>query len=303
MAIVGCRNGHYYDNAESDSCPYCTGRMIMGESIPLNSNAVPVTGVTMSPTGAFGRAEPIRTQPVNVPGGATIPPTTYLGRTSENVSVKTEALRSEPANISGGAAIPPTTYLGRTPESVPEKIEVLRSEPANIPGGAAIPPTTYLGNTPERGFGKTELLRDKPVNAPGASTIPPTTFIRSEEPEHTDVSKISGIKPVKGWLVVTKGAAVGMDYRICTGQNFIGRLKSNDIAVDFDNTISAERACVILYDERTNEFDILRGEGANLVYLNGERLLDPKPLKDNDFIEIGQTQFVFRSLCNESFNY
>lgn len=208
MAIVRCPNGHYYDNKEGNSCPYCSGKMEMGKTIPL-LNVTPTAG--------------------------------------------------------------------------------------------------SVAGTPNAAFNKTEMLADKPgVQPAGAGVIPPTAVAKNTEFGSTvilDEQKNSDVAPVRGWLVVIEGAKIGKDFRIRAGQNFLGRSKNNDICVDFDQTISKEKACVILYDEKANEFDVIRGDGSNLVYLNGERLRDPENLKDNDIIEIGETKFVFRSFCNEGFNY
>lgn len=113
----------------------------------------------------------------------------------------------------------------------------------------------------------------------------------------------SEIKPVRGWLVVVDGAKKGIDYRLHTGKNTVGRSRSNDVAFDFDNTVSSEENVVISYDERNNMFFIQSGKGKNNVYINNALLLDAKQIKDNDVIEIGKTKLVLRTFCNETFNY
>ncbi len=118
-----------------------------------------------------------------------------------------------------------------------------------------------------------------------------------------DDEKNSEIKPVRGWLVVVEGKKCGMDFRIHTGQNKIGRSKSNDICFDFDQNISNNNCCSIIYDDRNNSFFLKSGDGTNNIYVNNELLLDPIKIKDNDIIEIGKTKLVFRALCNESFQY
>lgn len=67
MAIVKCENGHYYNNEESATCPYCSNNSNIGATIPLGAD-VPV------PTpAAFGKTEPL--QPAN-PVKGDIPSTT-----------------------------------------------------------------------------------------------------------------------------------------------------------------------------------------------------------------------------------
>jgi len=184
---------------------------------------------------------------------------------------------------------------------------------ANFGGGDAAFPKTQMGNNiPEPsvgtgGFEKTQMLDYQPT-APVSSavSIPRTEFVSNEEYGSTvflDSNQNSDIKPVRGWIVAIEGQKCGIDYRIHSGRNTIGRGKGNDICFDFDQTISKDKCCIVTYDERKNNFFVQVGEGTNNIYLNDEILLQPTQLKDNDIIEIGQTKLVFRSLCNESFNY
>jgi len=173
-------------------------------------------------------------------------------------------------------------------------------------GRSSIGVTIPLGgsNAQDNGIGRTIPLggpNDTPYNGGGAINItaPPPPGVTS----FIDNDKTSDIKPVRGWLVVIKGEKVGLDFRIHTGHNSIGRAKSNNICIDFDAAVSKEKACFVIYDQRDNQFHIMSGESTNNIYVNSELLLMPKKLCDNDIIEIGETQLVFRSLCNEQFIY
>ncbi|MBQ3149832.1 MAG: FHA domain-containing protein [Clostridia bacterium] len=178
-------------------------------------------------------------------------------------------------------------------------------------GESAIGKTIPLGNPAAGGnavqFNATEALGHIPTvaNSPDMSvTVAPkdqpkdqmvTTFL--------DSAKNSEIKPVRGWLVVIEGEKLGMDFRIHTGKNTIGRSKNNDVCFDFDSGVSKENNVSIIYDDRNNMFFIQSGEGKNNVYINNQILLDARQINDNDIIEIGSTKLVFRSLCNATFNY
>ncbi|MBO5035891.1 MAG: FHA domain-containing protein [Clostridia bacterium] len=184
------------------------------------------------------------------------------------------------------------------------------SESPNCPycsGESSIGKTIPLGedvNGQSTAFDPTELLTDTnhgdiPNTRPVGPTMPP-------EDGHTtilDPNKNSEIKPVRGWLVVIEGQKLGLDFRIHTGKNTIGRKSSNDICINFDDTVSGERACFVIYDEKNNAFHLMAGESTNNIYVNNEILLIPRRLVDNDIIEIGQTKLIFRSLCNDQFNY
>ena len=217
MAIERCNNGHYYNNSESASCPYCSGASAIGQTIPLGG------GVMDAPDNAWNNTVPVANE------------------------------------------------------------------------------------MPQQGFGETEYLDAKPTVTPyAAAPISATEFVSNPEYGQSvfmDDKKNSDVKPVRGWLVVVDGEKLGMDFRIHTGKNSLGRGKSNDICFDFDQTISKEKACLIVYDDRNNAFYLQGGESTNNVYVNNEILLQPRKIVDNDIIEVGQTKLVFRALCNEQFNY
>lgn len=118
-----------------------------------------------------------------------------------------------------------------------------------------------------------------------------------------DDAKNSEVSPVRAWLVVVDGEKLGLDFAIHTGKNTVGRGKSNDVCFDFDNTVSKENNVSIIYDDRNNVFYIQPGEGKNNVYVNNQLLLEYRQIKDYDTIEIGKTKLVFRTFCNELFNY
>lgn len=184
------------------------------------------------------------------------------------------------------------------------------SETPNCPycsGESSIGKTIPLGeevNDQNPAFDPTELLGNP------AGGIPETRPVDQNQGAdgfgHTvilDDAKNSEVKPVRGWLVVIEGQKLGLDFRIHTGKNAVGRLKSNDIVISFDETISGEKACFVIYDEKNNAFHLMAGESTNNIYVNNDILLMPRKLADNDIIEIGKTKLIFRSLCNDQFNY
>lgn len=217
MAVVKCKNGHFYNDSETASCPYCSGAGSMGKTIPL-------------------------------------------GQT----------------DMSGAAA---NSSIGTT-------VEI-----DNVGGGQ---------------IGQTEELRDIKTVSDDGFGVPNTTFVSNAEYGSTqfiDEKKNSEILPVRGWLVVIDGEKCGLDFRIHTGNNYVGRSPKNDICFDFDQTISKEKCCAIAYDDRSKQFFVLLGEGTNNIYVNDKILLQPTALKDFDVLEIGKTKLVFRSLCNEQYDY
>ncbi|MBQ7543225.1 MAG: FHA domain-containing protein [Clostridia bacterium] len=177
-------------------------------------------------------------------------------------------------------------------------------------GENAISPTIALGESvpPTPGFDPTQVLSSVPTGSQieemGVTIAPPTTPSRQGKTEFGDMTMNSEVKPVRGWLVIIDGEKNGMDFRLHTARNTIGRGRDNDISFDFDKSISEVNNVSVIYDDRNNLFFIQAGENAtNNVYVNNTLLLEPRQLKDNDIVEIGNTKLIFRSLCNETFCY
>lgn len=170
-------------------------------------------------------------------------------------------------------------------------------------GGNAFPQTTPLDGfaTPEYTAPQPEVAHapiqnDFPATAPVGEQFAATTY-------KDDIVNENGIVEVRGWLVCLEGAKRGEDFKIRGEKNTIGRGNGNDIKLDFDSTISKGVNAIISYDVRNNKFFIFLGESKNNIYVNNQMLMTPIELKDYDIIEIGTTKMIFRSLCNETFNW
>ena len=154
--------------------------------------------------------------------------------------------------------------------------------------------STEAGGAPFMEFPKT-----MPVQAESAGET---------EPYHNVTKALEindqGVSAVVGWLVCIEGKKKGKDFRIHGQRNFIGRASSNDICIDFDDSVSAVDNVIISYNEKNNKFYVQIGEHQkNNVYLNNEMLLIPTELKENDVLELGGTKLMFRSFCNNSFKW
>ena len=112
-----------------------------------------------------------------------------------------------------------------------------------------------------------------------------------------------GFDPVVGWLVCTEGPSRGKSYTIRGGINSIGRSDRMDITITGDRTISAENHARLSYSDKNNRFNLLPGDGRNIVYLNGEEVFSPMPLKAYDQIDFGATKLLFIPLCGERFTW
>lgn len=112
-----------------------------------------------------------------------------------------------------------------------------------------------------------------------------------------------GFDPVVGWLACVAGPSKGKSYAVRGGVNAIGRSERMDIMVTGDLKISAENHAKISYSEKHNRFNLLPGEGRNIVYLNDEEVFTPMPLRAYDIIDFGETKLLFVPLCGERFTW
>ena len=177
--------------------------------------------------------------------------------------------------------------------------------------------TAPLSGTPVTSMQKTAPISGIPVTA-AQKTMPPrgyeaqrgyTEAPRSAVPV-TEGGKTVGLMqermgfdPVVGWLACVEGPSKGKSYTIRGGINSIGRGDRMDIVITGDLKISSENHAKISYSEKNNRFNLLPGEGRNIIYLNDEEVFTPMPLKAYDLIDFGETKLIFVPLCGESFSW
>jgi hypothetical protein len=118
-------------------------------------------------------------------------------------------------------------------------------------------------------------------------------------------SALAGLRnePVAGWLVCLEGPSRGKDYRLHTEKNFIGRGPNMDVILDSDNTVSRERHAVVIFDPKKKTFWALPGEASGLVYLNGDIVNSPAPMKADDVLEVGQTKLVLIPFLGDRYSW
>lgn len=113
----------------------------------------------------------------------------------------------------------------------------------------------------------------------------------------------NGIVPILSWLVCIDGKKRGKDYSIHTDRCYIGRLPSNDICLDFEETLSRESQILLLYNNQKKEFWLDQTHCKNNIYINHDLLFQPTRLNSKDMIGIGSTQFVFIPFCDSKFSW
>lgn len=202
-----------------------------------------------------------------------------------------------------------TIHAGPTaPVSVtaPQRTAPLSGVPVTEPQKTAplsgIPVTAASKTMPPRGYSPNGV----PVRPETAPVAPPSPFphgVSVAEGGKTVgmMQEKMGFDPVVGWLVCTEGPSRGKSYTIHGGINSIGRSERMDITITGDRTISAENHAKVSYSDKNNRFNLLPGDGRNIVYLNGEEVFSAMPLKAYDLIDFGETKLLFLPLCGERF--
>lgn len=189
-----------------------------------------------------------------------------------------------------GASVPPQMMQTEAFKGGNEKVSTV-SETASVddPNGQADTKKKvddYDPTVPANLNGESETKSQTGSGRSGCTSAAPAAF-----------------NPVTGWLVCIKGPNKGMDFRIHSQNNHIGRAKHMDICIPGDPTISSERAATLIYDYKGKKFLIAAGTGLTLTYLNGEIVTGSAILKAYDVINIGDTDLLFIPLCGEQFDW
>lgn len=111
------------------------------------------------------------------------------------------------------------------------------------------------------------------------------------------------VEPVVGWIVCISGYDKGKDFKLKTEKNFIGRGPEMDVCISGDNSITRKNHAIITYNPKQRVFMMLPGEGTGIVYVQNEAVYSPRQLNPFDVIEIGNSKFVFVSLCGDNFDW
>ncbi|MCK1489749.1 FHA domain-containing protein [Bradyrhizobium sp. 180] len=177
-------------------------------------------------------------------------------------------------------------------------------DPSNPQGGGHQSGPTRIAGRPASGQGKAapEAGSQSPtVINPGPSAGQHTTISR---PQPSSADTAEAYQPVTGWLVAVAGPGKGKSRPIFEGRNQVGRDPGQRIPLDFGDTeISREKHFFITYDPKKRAFHISAGDKENLVYLNGDVILESKVLNQGCEIEVGKTKLRFVPLCGPDFSW
>ena len=195
-----------------------------------------------------------------------------------------------------------TAPVGGTPVTAAQKTAPLSGTAVTASQKTAplsgISVTAPQKTMPPRGYGA-------PAPEPVQTTPPPGMGVSVAAAGKTVgmMQSQMGFDPVVGWLACVAGPSRGKSYTVRGGVNSIGRSERMDIVITGDLKISSENHAKISYSDKHNRFNLLPGEGRNIVYLNDEEVFTPMPLKAYDLIDFGETKLLFVPLCGEKFTW
>ena len=112
-----------------------------------------------------------------------------------------------------------------------------------------------------------------------------------------------GYNPVVGWIVCIEGATKGKDYKLYSEKNFIGRSEEMNITIQGDQKISRRNHAIISYNPKERNFVLIPGEGKGIIYANEDAVYSATEISDYDVIEMGESKFIFNSLCGQHFEW
>ena len=266
MEITRCPNGHYYDADKCPTCPVCANENGTQE-FTLGGTPNPPQAAPAPTMAGYSATEPVTGGCGFNAGGISPDGMCTDGFLTPPQAMKTEAFKGGNEKMSTVSKTAPVDDPNGQADAKKKVDDYDPTAPANLNGGSETKTQTGSGRS-------------------GCTSAVPAAF-----------------NPVTGWLVCIKGPNKGMDFRIHSQNNYIGRAKHMDICIPGDPCISGERAANLIYDYKGKKFLIAPGMGLTLTYLNGGVVAMPTILKAYDVINIGDTDLLFIPLCGEQFDW
>lgn len=103
---------------------------------------------------------------------------------------------------------------------------------------------------------------------------------------------------VTGWLVCVEGPERGRDYRLRYGFNRIGRNHEMDVCIFEDEEITRETHCSVVYEERSNRFLLVPGQGT-LTWMGEELVEGPCEIFNGSRFQIGRSILELITFCRD----
>ncbi len=279
-----CKNGHHFDADKYFECPVCGAEQTQTAQAPKRGGLWKSKKTTPTTPNQWEPPYPpvAQTQDIPFPPGYVQTPPSGISKLPPTEIIPEVNIPSPvQPTPSGIGKLPPTEIMPEIamqvqPEHIPVIPPISTSEPL---------PTTDL----ERAVQNTHPIPPVPQ--------PPQLPVAPPQPVATT--------PPVGWLVCVKGSYFGTAFPCVAGRNRIGRSADLEICLDADMTVQPNTHAAVIYDHKANQFHIQAGDGPGLVYLNDNLLFtgEHNPLNPFDKINIGETDFIFASLCGSQFDW
>ncbi|MBQ1492596.1 MAG: FHA domain-containing protein [Blautia sp.] len=175
--------------------------------------------------------------------------------------------------------------------------------PADIPTEVEESPMPPYRRAYDEDDLKTIPMSAMPATPSGAEADEVTSVFENEQTK---------MRMTMGWLVGIKGECRGMDFRLHSGENLIGRGENMDIRLN-DSRIDRAPVMSIFYDPRSNFFFANKGTGTScLAYINNRMVMGEREIKPFDRIQLAWEkngvaedvcELLFVPLCGENFKW
>ena len=197
-------------------------------------------------------------------------------------------------------AHPPAPQPSQQPQPAPPQPGV-QAQPAPPQPGSQPQPAPQPSQQPP----PAPLPGPKPVDAASLQAQVNNVISHSagEDVKTMAFYSFEDTEAVVGWLVCVKGAYIGRSFNLKTGRNSIGRSMNMDVRLLQDPSVSRFTHASLIYEPNKREFFMQAGDSSGLTYLNDELLMSFAPIKANDHIKLGQSEFIFVPCCGEKFTW
>lgn len=308
MAIrkTQCINNHFFDGNKYTACPIC-GAPEKGNNENTDNNELRIVPENVNNI-LQNVPENADDGPIALTDDAEVENNPENKKKSGLFSFKREKKNKEEINIPDDK----TTVLGDLPkvghtinsdnDVKPEKVD----EEVNATVVSAADVKAVNESVEEKTTETEDIYSAKAASEP---TVAPSLTKQIEEKAETVDSKTVGryttdnAEPTVGWLVSLKGSTQGMSFELNEGKNSIGRMRTNKVVLDSEQSVSREKHAYVIFDSKNNNFYIQSGETDKMTYLNSEPVFVPQNLAPYDKIELGNCELLFVPLCGDAFSW
>jgi len=200
-------------------------------------------------------------------------------------------LRRKPTGSTAGGTAQPRGSLPTAPESRPAGGRLAAALattshwfPAGPASGASLPPSTGpVPGAPLTSTGGPAPAQVREAPAQGGHAATPFYF--APRPQETPTAMLFP----GAYLEVLTGEEAGNRLPLAPGDNRVGRGPGNHLRLA-DRTVSNQHAIIRVTPGQVLLFD---DSSTNGTFVNGQRVLQPRPLAPGDRITVGQTVLQF----------